>query len=135
MNPTARYAACIKAFLAGIIKKYGSYLYHSFRTDVVPVVGLEPTRGISPTDFESVTSTIPSHRRSSVTIIQNAGKFKSNFDRCQKPGYPGFNISGKKSLPFALLSWYSKMLKWEKRDLLHETLQKALPTLTAEYVS
>ena len=24
---------------------------------VVPVVGLEPTRGISPTDFESVTST------------------------------------------------------------------------------
>ena len=30
--------------------------------DVVPVVGLEPTRGISPTDFESVTSTIPSHR-------------------------------------------------------------------------
>ena len=31
-------------------------------SDVVPVVGLEPTRGISPTDFESVTSTIPSHR-------------------------------------------------------------------------
>ena len=29
---------------------------------LVPVVGLEPTRGISPTDFESVTSTIPSHR-------------------------------------------------------------------------
>ena len=29
---------------------------------MVPVVGLEPTRGISPTDFESVTSTIPSHR-------------------------------------------------------------------------
>ena len=27
------------------------------------VDGLEPTRGISPTDFESVTSTIPSHRR------------------------------------------------------------------------
>ena len=35
----------------------------SFRIrGVVPVVGLEPTRGISPTDFESVTSTIPSHR-------------------------------------------------------------------------
>lgn len=34
MNPPARYSACIKAFLAGIIKKYGSYLYYSFRTDV-----------------------------------------------------------------------------------------------------
>ena len=28
----------------------------------MPVVGLEPTRVISPTDFESVTSAIPSHR-------------------------------------------------------------------------
>ena len=29
---------------------------------LVPVVGLEPTR-VAPTDFESVTSAIPSHRR------------------------------------------------------------------------
>ena len=36
-------------------------------SDVVPVVGLEPTRGISPTDFESVTSTITSHRHESGT--------------------------------------------------------------------
>ncbi len=35
LNPPARYAACIKAFLAGIMKKYGSCLYYSFRTDVV----------------------------------------------------------------------------------------------------
>ena len=42
MNPPARYSACIKAFLAGIIKKYGSYLYYSFRTDVVETEGFEP---------------------------------------------------------------------------------------------
>ena len=35
---------------------------HLKALSLVPVVGLEPTRGISPTDFESVTSTIPSHR-------------------------------------------------------------------------
>ena len=42
MNPPARYSACIKAFLAGIIKKYGSYLYYSFRTDVAERKGFEP---------------------------------------------------------------------------------------------
>ena len=39
---------------------------------VVPVVGLEPTRGISPTDFESVTSTIPSHRLLKIAADESA---------------------------------------------------------------
>ena len=30
---------------------------------MVPVVGLEPTRVISPKDFESSSSTIPTHRQ------------------------------------------------------------------------
>ena len=46
---------------------------------MVPVVGLEPTRGISPTDFESVTSTIPSHRRDFIEYITYAGKFQVLF--------------------------------------------------------
>ena len=42
---------------------------HLKALSLVPVVGLEPTRGISPTDFESVTSTIPSHR-----LLKNAAE-------------------------------------------------------------
>ena len=38
----------------------------------MPVVGLEPTRGISPTDFESVTSTIPSHRLLKIAADESA---------------------------------------------------------------
>ena len=39
---------------------------------VVPVVGLEPTR-VAPTDFESVTSAIPSHRRKVLRPFQYIG--------------------------------------------------------------
>ena len=35
---------------------------------MVPVVGLEPTR-VAPTDFESVTSAIPSHRQGIPTLL------------------------------------------------------------------
>ena len=42
---------------------------------MVPVVGLEPTR-VAPTDFESVTSAIPSHRRTDSFIsISNFQSF------------------------------------------------------------
>ena len=42
---------------------------------MVPVVGLEPTR-VAPTDFESVTSAIPSHRRmDSLFSISNFDDF------------------------------------------------------------
>ena len=53
MNPPARYSACIKAFHAGIIKKYGSYLYHSFRTDVAEGAGFEPAWGFPLTVFKT----------------------------------------------------------------------------------
>ena len=36
--------------------KVRNHLYQRLRTFVVPKVGLEPTRGISPADFESATS-------------------------------------------------------------------------------
>ena len=47
-------------------------LIHVESGAVVPVVGLEPTRGISPTDFESVTSTIPSHRLLKIAADESA---------------------------------------------------------------
>ncbi len=44
------------------VKKGGHGARHAFPF-LVPVVGLEPTRSRPPADFESATSTIPSHRR------------------------------------------------------------------------
>ena len=84
MNPPARYSACIKAFLAGIIKKYGSYLYYSFRTDVAD----------NP-DFDTMT---PSYK-SGVSLLQKRGQTGRAWG--QIPNY--VNLMGSKQIPQALV--------------------------------
>ena len=58
--------------------------------EMVPVVGLEPTR-VSPTDFESVTSAIPSHRQEKsvvatlISISKPAGEVKISEANLSQP--------------------------------------------------
>ncbi len=53
---------------------------------LVPVVGLEPTR-VSPTDFESVTSAIPSHRRWRTSQVYRIWSGKSRKSPVQSTGF------------------------------------------------
>ncbi len=83
---------------------------------LVPAVGLEPTRVISSTDFESVTSAIPSHRRAAFrrgshynrkafhcqALIQR----RSHSTRYAAPPFPAYATTGP-SIIFPTESRYS----------------------------
>ena len=65
---------CPSNFYSLKIKLYQGFQKVRRKLSVVPVVGLEPTRGISPADFESATST--NSNTPAYLLLFNNNKFK-----------------------------------------------------------